>query len=112
MIGMVSPVVERTLRAAFCRDTGKAVSGQTSLRSGCESTVSVCCPSDHDGPRVTVNRALRAGTFRKNFGRPAAQEHPAQTCFLHAPVNPVDSASQSVRQSTACQQAKTTGKGA
>ena len=85
---------------------------KASLRSGSESTVSVCCPSDHDGPRATVNRALRAGALRKNFDRPAAQETPAQTCFLYAPVNPVDSTSQSVRQSTACQQAKTTMRGA
>ena len=86
--------------------------GRASLRSDCKSTALVCCPSDHDGPRGTVNRALRAGSFRKNFDRPAAQEIPAQTCFLHAPVNPVDSTSHPARQSTACQQAKTTMRGA
>ena len=85
--------------------------GWASLRSHCTSDVSVSCPTDHDGPRGTVNRALRAGPLRKNFARPAPQETPAQTCFLHAPVNPVDSTSQSVRQSTACQQAKTTMRG-
>ena len=112
MMGTVSQVFRHGWRISAADNAGIPAPERTSLCSGSEDTVSVCCPSDHDGPRGTVNRALRAGALRKNFARPAAQETPAQTCFLHAPVNPVDSTSQSVRQSTACQQAKTTMRGA
>ncbi|RJT76957.1 hypothetical protein D6T63_15985 [Arthrobacter cheniae] len=109
---MVSHVATNDRHIHAVEGTDTSVTKRSSLRSGCKGTVSVCCPSDHDGPRGVVNRALRAGAFRKNFDRPAAQEPPAQTCFLLAPVNPVDETSQSVRQSTACQQAKTTMRGA